>query len=279
MDNNMFPLIIIMVISLVLTYVLIRYNSMCGKTKKESFVGSIDAPNTCPAGTTQYYNAKDDILCCDGQVVGNECMATSVCRISPMTDPNAPPYCSDYIASKSFDLNNSQIQNPDTGLCLGRDKNGWGVVVGEKCDGSQVWKKNELGQIVHGPTGQCLTRKEDVIGPIYLFTACSPVPEQTFTYDYKKNTLKSNVKDAKEIYLQDLYFNKKTKVLLEKMTKEEYKKLLEGKNYNLDDENMNKLYELFYSDVQKPGRDTLLSLQPNVAEFVAKVGELFGKKA
>ncbi len=278
MDNNMFPLIIIMVISLVLTYVLIRINSMCGKTKTESFVGSIDAPNTCPAGTTQYYDVKDNILCCDGQVVGNECMATSVCRISPMTDPNAPPYCSDYIASKSFDLNNSQIQNPDTGLCLAKHKV-WGVAVGEKCDGSKVWKKNALGQIVYGPTGECLARKEEIIGPVYALGTCSPVPEQTFTYDYKKNTLKSNVKGAKDVYIQELYFDNKTKILLEKMTKEEYKKFLEGKNYKVKETEIDYIYKEFYSDVQKPGRDTLLSLQPNVTELVAKVGELFGKKA
>jgi len=276
----MTPLIVFMIIAIVLTYVLVRFSApaRCRLAAAEAFADVKDVDlQSCPAGTTQYHDKNDDSKCCDGQVIGRECRGATVCRLSPTADPDAPPYCSDYIASKSFDLNNSQIQNPDTGLCLAKHKL-WGVVSGEKCDGSKVWKKNALGQIVYGPTGECLTRKNEIVGPVYILGACSPVPEQTFTYDYKKNTLKSNAKDAKEVYIQDLYFDKEIKILLEKMTKEEFKKFLEGKNYKLSDNDFNLIYKFFYSDVQKPGRDTLLSLQPNVAEFVAKVGELFGKK-
>ena len=277
----MFPLIVFMVIAIALTFILIRMNSTCNMSIKESFVGENTAPNTCPVGTARYYDAKDNILCCDGQVVGTECMGKSVCRISPMTDPNAPPYCSDYMAAATFNLKNSQIQNPDTGLCLGVDRAGKTVgnlIVGQKCTVDDLWTKTEIGQIKHGKTGKCLARSMQGIGYVYTLDTCNPKPEQIFTYDYKNNTITSKAPDATPVYLQDFASNPRVNLFLEKMTYDQFKKFVTEKmKFSLTDSTLQTYYKVYHGDENKPARSTFLSVQPGQTDFALMVNQIFKK--
>jgi hypothetical protein len=295
------PLIIFMAIAIVLTYVLIRFSmpKHCRlQAAAEGFASQSDAYpettrsvgegfaegfadmriNACPAGTNQYFAKNDESRCCDGQVVGRSCVGASVCRLSPSADPKAPPYCSDYMAAASFNVKNSQIQNPDTGLCLARDTTGktiGNLVVGVKCDGSQLWTKNALGQIVDNKTGMCLARGDQGIGYIYTLQKCSPTPEQTFTYDMKTNVLRSAAKGATPMYLQDFSSNPRVNLLMDKMTADEYKNFLKAKNYKISDSTMKQYYKVYHSDVGKAGRGTFLSVQPGDNEFISSIDAMF----
>ncbi len=276
----MTPLIIFMIIAVVLTYVLVRFSApaRCRLAAAEAFADVKDLDlQSCPAGTTQYHDKNDDSKCCDGQVVGRECRGATVCRLSPTADPDAPPYCSDYVASMSFNLKGSQIQNPDTGLCLGTIGENNAGVGGKKCDGTQLWTKNALGQIVHKETGKCLARK--VVKGIFYFyglDTCSPIPEQRFNYDYKTNKLKCSVNGANEIYLQLEQWKKKEHILMEKMTKQELLESAKKNNIVLSKMDEELIYPLFYSDAEKPARSTFLSVQPSTVDLINSVKNIFG---
>ena len=281
----MTPLIIFMIIAVVLTYVLVRFSRPARCRLQEAGEGFADVKDvdlqSCPAGSNQYYDKNDDSKCCDGQVVGRECRGETLCRLSPTADPDAPPYCADYMAAASFNLKGSQIQNPDTGLCLAKDtsrKTIGNLVVGVKCDGSHLWTKNALGQIIEESSGLCLTRMDQGIGYVYNLQKCSPIPEQTFTYDAKKNILQSSAKGSTPMYLQDFSTNPRVNLLLEKMSYDEYKKFLEKKNYKISENTMEQYYKVYHSDENKPARMTFLSLQPGDNEFVSNIHAMFGSK-
>ena len=275
----MIPLVIFMAIAVVLTYILIRFIPMSRSCRfeKEGFAGLVSV-NTCPVGTNQYFTKNNESRCCNGQIVDRECRGTTVCRLSPSADRSAPPYCADYLAAASFNLKKSQIQNPDTGLCLAKDTTGktiGNLVVGLPCDGSQLWSRNALGQIVEQKSGMCLSRIDQGIGYVYTVQKCSPAPEQIFTYDSKKNTLQSSAKGATPMYLQDFSSKPEVKLLLEKMSYDEYKKFLAQKNYKLSENTMKEYYKVYHSNENNMKRATFLSVQPGDNEFVSIVNSMF----
>ncbi len=281
------PLIIFMAIAIALTYILIRFSSprhcrLQESGVREGFAGTPDV-NTCPPGTSQYFDKNDESRCCDGQVVGRSCVGASVCRLSPSADPEAPPYCADYVAAASFNLKNSQIQNPDTGLCLAYEKNnGRDGILAKKCDGTETWTKNAVGQIVHDKTGLCLNRVDDFFGHFYNVTKCSPTAEQTFTYDYKKNTLQSNAKGAQPLFIQKVTFGEPVFVPMEKISYGEWKSYVIQKNNmnpkDVNDKDLQEFYKMFFSDMTMPARSTFLTLQPSMTDFSSKLQGMFGKK-
>lgn len=273
-----------MIIAVVLTYLLIRFSApaRCRLAAAEAFADVKDVDlQSCPAGSNQYYDKNDDSKCCDGQVVGRECRGTTLCRLSPTADPNAPPYCADYIASMSFNLKGSQIQNPDTGLCLSHLKTDSGdFVLGKKCDSSETWTKNALGQIVHDKSGLCLQRTDEVFGRFYSLGKCTPIPEQTFKYDFKTNTLQSMAKDAQQLFIQKILFGEAIYAPIEKASYDEWKNYFTKKNKlnsnDVKDEELKNTYKIFYSDMNMPSRFTFLSLQPSMTDIASKIHGMFG---
>lgn len=282
----MTPLIVFMIIAVVLTYVLIRMNrpARCRLAAAGEGEGFADVDlQSCPAGTTQYHDKNDDSKCCEGQVVGRECRGATVCRLSPTADPDAPPYCADYVASTSFNLKGSQIQNPDTGLCLSHLKNDRGnYVLGKTCDGSETWTKNAVGQIVHDKSGLCLQRTDEVFGHFYTLEKCTPIPEQTFKYDIKVNTLQSSAKDSQQLFIQKLKFNDDF-LVMEKASYVDWKNYFIKKNKlnpkDVKDEELKNTYKMFYSDMNMPSRSTFLSLQPSMTDIASKIHGMFGSGA
>jgi hypothetical protein len=70
--------VLLIVILIIVTIVYLRNNSI--QTIEERFENYY--LSSCPAGYKSFYNTDGDIICCDGEVVANKCIADKQCTLN-----------------------------------------------------------------------------------------------------------------------------------------------------------------------------------------------------
>ncbi len=296
------PLIIILIITLVATYLIVRLTgpSKCAAASASEGFGSLSdsylslskisegfavpSLKSCPYGTTEYINKKSETLCCDGKVEGKKCLGKNMCRFSNAKDGTSVPHCADYLKSQMFNVKGSLIQNPDTNMCLVPIANKERSVMGQKCsatDKNQLWTYNNLGQLQHDSTKLCLTQTVDPRAPFikyHVLAKCGLNNSQKYTYNFNTNTIESKSSPGKPLFLQDNFFDNKSKYLLTHMTDDEIKSAVKkqtGKEIRKDE--MINLKKLYYSDSAKKQRRTFLSIKPTIKQSITIVQNKFKK--
>ena len=272
------PILIFLLIALLLTIIVVRFNKYtCPGNVSEAFQDGANAladVKTCPYGSVQYIDEKDNVLCCDGKVEGRSCLGADLCRFSPgVVGGKSVPHCTDYVASQSFKPSSSMIQNPATDTCLTPGS----IVSMSKCDSGsnvQLWTYNSLGQVVNDATGKCLTL--DISQPgikLYTMKDCQLSDAQLFKYDYKKNQLFNG---TRPLYVQDFSMGKDEKFIIGSMSddeiKAEYKKRT-GRSMSPGE--FTQIKAMLYSDSDKPDRGTLISIKPTFQETLKNITSMF----
>ncbi len=267
------PILIFLLIALLLTIIVVRFNKYtCPGNVSEAFQDVADV-KTCPYGSVQYIDEKDNVLCCDGKVEGRSCLGADLCRFSPnVVGGKTVPHCADYVASQLFKPSSSMIQNPATDTCLTPGN----FVIMSKCDGgnnSQLWTYNNLGQLVNDATGKCLTADPQPGIQSYTMKDCQLSDTQIFKYDYKNNQLINN---NKHLYVQQNPFEKEMGILFVSMTDDEikadYKK---RKGQEMSKMDFEFLKGFLYFDRDKTEKKSFISIKPTFQETLKNITSMF----
>ena len=74
--------ILITGIIIILIIMLYKDNYIFGKTEKEGFTQDNYYLASCPNGFNSYYDSDGNIMCCNGEVVANRCIADTKCSLT-----------------------------------------------------------------------------------------------------------------------------------------------------------------------------------------------------
>lgn len=268
------PILIFLLIALLLSIIVVRFNKYtCPANVSEAFQ-DVSIVKTCPYGSAQYIDEKDNVLCCDGKVEGRSCLGTDICRFSPgVVGGKTVPHCADYVASQLFKPSSSMIQNPATDTCLTPGS----IVSMSKCDSgsnSQLWTYNSLGQLVNDATGKCVALDTSQPGiKLYTMKDCQLSDTQLFKYDYKNNQLFNG---TRPLYIQDFPMDNDKKIIIGSMKddeiKAEYKK---SSGRAMSPGEFTQIKAMIYSDRDKSDRGTLISIKPTFQETLKNITSMF----